>query len=173
MGEQTDFFKSLRALITDFLEISPQTADGALKSGGRAPDANASGDAFDPSDDALKAALGRALVFQRRLLKEKAVLEREAGDDTQEKTDFAIRQGRDDLARAALADARARRSRIDDLDRLLGLASREIDALSALIDAERDPADENERRARTTLLAELDRLIAAASAPYTNLQKGD
>lgn len=111
--------------------------------------------------DALKARLGRALVERRRLLSDASA---HHAHDADAKAEFAIRAGREDLARAALRAKQA-------LEAKRSLLEIELEALDAEIAAiERDLSGLNAGSSQdlSAKLDELDRMIANATGKERN-----
>lgn len=141
---------TIRRRLADFLELAPPDDDAA-------PARNA----VEERIDELRSRLGKALAARR-------VIERRqrgtASADLAAKAEFAIAQGRDDLARAAV-QRRLEIERADlDFDRDLAAIDAEAAALEAALLAMSDGAARGNLAAK---LEELDALIAeAAGAPH-------
>lgn len=111
--------------------------------------------------DAMKARLGRLLVERRRILREASA---PPADDADAKAEFAIRAGREDLARAALRARQALEAKRSSLEI-------ELEALDAEIAAiERDLSELNARSPQDlrAKLDELDAMIAGATGKERN-----
>lgn len=111
--------------------------------------------------DAMKARLGRALVERRRILSDASA---HPAHDADAKAEFAIRAGREDLARAAL---RARQA----LEAKRSLLKIELEALDAEIAAIEGDLSRMNARSSPDLRAkldELDRMVADAAREERN-----
>ncbi|MEK7266814.1 MAG: hypothetical protein AAB227_12030 [Pseudomonadota bacterium] len=140
---------TIRRRLADFLELGPQSESAAFTP-----------NAVERRIDELRSRLGAALAARRRIESRQRGA---AAGDLAAKAEFAIAQGRDDLARAAVQRRLESEREVQDLKRDLAAIDAEAAGLEALLLSNTDSAD---RRRLAAKLAELDALIAdAAGAP--------
>lgn len=110
----------------------------------------------DERIDMLRARLGKAAAARRLIEREQSQRPRE--DNFDEKAEFAIRQGREDLARAAVSYKHALDERRLEIARTLAALDRESAMIEDALATLKEGADKDALKAK---IDELDRLFSA------------